>query len=171
MGKKKVERLTSVLISVVVILLSLCVSPDWYDVGIYSDCELQGRLLYSFFHVNPLHAILNSWCLLSIVFIYDISKWRMLLAYLVASFVPVGLFSKFLNTMAIPTVGLSSVVFFLFGSISFEVVRKWYYQSWMIIYLVAGFLFRGVNAWLHLYCYSLGFIVALLNKPINTKRL
>lgn len=168
MDKRKKEKITALLISAVVVLLPLLVSPEWNEVGIYSGCRLQGRLLYSFFHANILHAVLNAWCLLSLVFVYDISCWRMLLAYVIAVTVPVDTLSSFIN-MASPTVGLSAVVFVLFGSISFEVVRKWYYQGWMLLYLVVGFLFPNTNAWLHLYCYLAGLLVALLNKPVKSR--
>ena len=62
------------------------------------------------------------------------------------------------------------MVFALFGRISFEVKRKLYYQAWMIAYLVIGFLFPNVNAWIHLYCYAIGFAVALINKPIKISK-
>lgn len=168
MDKRKKEKITALLISAVVVLLPLLVSLEWNEVGIYSGCRLHGRLLYSFFHANILHAVLNAWCLLSLVFIYDISYWRMLLAYIIAVTVPVDILDSFIN-MAAPTVGLSAVVFVLFGSISFEVVRKWYYQGWMLLYLVVGFLFPNTNAWLHLYCYLVGLLVALLNKPVKSR--
>lgn len=166
MDKRKKEKIAALLISAVVALLPLLVSPEWKEVGIYAGCSLQGRFLYSFFHANMLHALLNAWCLLSLVFIYDISIGRILLAYIIAVTIPVDTLGSFIN-MTSPTVGLSAVVFVLFGSISFEVARKWYYQAWMLFYLVVGFLFPNTNAWLHLYCYLAGLVVALLNKPVD----
>ena len=91
------------------------------------------------------------------------------MAYVIAVTVPVDTLGSFIN-IASPTVGLSAVVFVLFGSISFEVVRKWYYQGWMLLYLVVGFLFPNTNAWLHLYCYLAGLLVALLNKPVKSRQ-
>lgn len=161
MDKRKMEKIAAIIIGVAIILLPLLVSPDWNAIGIYAGCSLQGRLLYSFFHANILHAALNAWCLLSLVFIYDITKWRLLLAYMVAVLAP--------TTTALPTVGLSAVVFVLLGSISFEVLRKWYFQAWMLFYIVIGFLFPNTNAWLHLYCYMAGLVVALLNKPVRPR--
>lgn len=142
--------------------LSFVCVEDWHAVGIYAGCPLRCRLLYPFFHANLLHAALNAWALLSIVFIYDVSVWRMLLAYVVAVSAPVGLMG-----LSAPTVGLSGAVYFLFGSLSFEVGRKWYWQAWMLFYLGIGFLFPNTNAWLHLYCYITGLAIALLNKPIE----
>jgi len=169
MDKRKMEKIAALIIGVAVILLPLFVSPDWNKVGVYAGCGMQGRLLYSFYHANILHAVLNAWCLLSLVFIYDITKWRLLLAYAIAALVPIDTLGGFIDSMALPTVGLSAVVFVLFGSISFDVLRKWYYQAWMLFYLFVGFLSPDSNAWLHLYCYLAGLVVALLNKPIKSR--
>lgn len=169
MGRRKVEKVTALLTGIVVICLSLY-CKDWHSVGIYVGCEVQGRMLYPFFHANILHAALNVWCLLSLVFIYDIKMWRLLITYVIAVTIPITALSSLVGGMTSPTVGLSGVVFALFGTISFEVIRKWYYQAWMIGYLILGFLFPATNAWLHLYCYLVGFLVALLNKPIKARK-
>ena len=161
MDEKKAAKTTSIIASILVFCLSLQNIADWTTVGIYSGCGLGCRLSYPFFHVGILHALLNAWCTLSVVFIYDISLFRLCLAYVIAVFVPSYCLSD------IPTVGLSGLVFVLFGSISFEVQRKAYYQLWMLAYLVAGFLFPNTNALVHLYCYMAGGAVALLNKPVK----
>ena len=161
MAKKKAAKAMSLLVSILVFSLSLPGMTDWHAVGIYTGCGLSCRMLYPFYHANLLHATLNAWCLLSVIFIYDISLWRFVLAYIIAVTIPSFCLS------GIPTVGLSGVVFALFGSISFEVQRKAYYQLWMLAYLVAGFLFPNTNALVHLYCYMAGGAVALLNKPVK----
>ena len=161
MDKKKAAKATSLLISILVFCLSLQDMADWSAVGIYTGCGLGCRMLYPLYHANLLHATLNAWCLLSVIFIYDISLWRFFISYIIAVTIPPFCLS------GIPTVGLSGVVFALFGSISFEVQRKAYYQLWMLAYLVAGFLFPNTNALVHLYCYMAGGAVALLNKPVK----
>ena len=148
--------------------ISLFHVDDWTRVGIFEGCSLGGRVLYPFFHAGLLHAALNAWCLLSIVFVHDISIWRTLLAYVVAVTMPVDTLGSFLSLES-PTVGLSGMVYFLFGSISLSVVRKGYFQSWMLFYLSIGFIMPNTNAWLHLYCYAAGLLVALLNNPIKVK--
>lgn len=168
MGTGKVEKVAAIVIALLVTVLSFLQVADWHSVGIYSHCHLSARLAYPFFHANLFHALLNAWCLLSMVFIYKVSLLRMLFAYTVAVTMPVdtlGAFLPFNN----PTVGLSGVVYVLFGTISFEVARKRYFQCWMLFYIAVGFFFPNANAWLHLYCYLFGFIAALLNKPINRK--
>ena len=167
MEERKVTKTATLIISAIIIILQLFYSPNWEYVGIYTDCKLIGRFLYPFFHANLIHCCLNIWCLLSIIFIYDVSFFRLIVAYIIAITFPINIFGQFLDNMNIPTVGLSAVVFFLFGSISFEVSRKWYYQSWMVFYIILGFVFPKTNGWLHLYAYVLGLFFALLNKPIK----
>nr|DAV37222.1 MAG TPA: Rhomboid family [Caudoviricetes sp.] len=167
MDRRKIEKITSLLIAVIIVSLSIFCKFDWKDVGIYSGCNLQCRLLYPFFHANVLHAVLNAWCFISIIFIYDVSIWRIFIAYLVAVFIPIDTIDSLIGGYSSPTVGLSGVIFFLFGSISFEVLRKWYYQMWMLFYIIIGFIFPNTNAWIHLFCYCVGFLFSLLNKPIK----
>lgn len=169
MDTRKVEKVAALVIAAVVVCLSFFRIWDWQTVGIYAGSDMSGRLLYPFFHANAFHAALNSWCLLAMMFIYDIRIGRLLLAYAIATTIPIDTIGGLIAGMDSPTVGLSGIVFFLFGSISFEVLRKWYYQLWMIFYLTAGFLLPNTNAILHLWCYMLGFLVALLNKPIIKK--
>ena len=167
MDKKKAAKATSLLISIIVFCLSLQDMADWSAVGIFTGCGLGCRMLYPFYHANLLHATLNAWCLLSVIFIYDISLWRLAFAYIIAISFPVDALACLGVEVLDPTVGLSGVVFAIFGSISFEVQRKAYYQLWMLAYLVAGFLFPNTNALVHLYCYLAGGAVALLNKPVK----
>ena len=169
MGTGKVEKASAVVIALVVTVLSVFHIAGWHSVGIYAHAPLSARLLYPFFHAGVLHAALNAWCLLSLVFFYKITWKRMLVAYIIAVTVPVDTLGGFLP-FDNPTVGLSGVVYVLFGSISFEVLHKRYYQCWMLFYITVGFLMPNTNAWLHLYCYLCGLVVALLNKPIYLKR-
>ena len=72
MDARKVEKITALLISAMIVCLSFSREWDWQTVGIYAGSNMPERLLYPFFHTNMFHALLNSWCLLSIIFIYDI---------------------------------------------------------------------------------------------------
>ncbi len=161
MDKTKTTKAVSLLISIIVCCLALQDIQDWSAVGIFTGCGPGCRLSYPFYHANMIHAALNAWCLLSVVFIYKVPLWRLAFAYIVAVSVPAFCLS------CVPTVGLSGLVFTLFGSVSFEVERKVYYQLWMVVYLVIGFLFPDTNAWVHLYCYLAGYLTALLNKPVK----
>jgi len=169
MDTRKMEKVTTLIIAIITVCLSFFSIWDWEVVGVYTGCDLYGRILYPFFHANLLHATLNAWCLLSIVFIYDIKIWRLLLSYIIAATIPIDTLGNFIDNMTLPTVGLSAMIFVLFGSISFEVLQKWYYQAWMLFYLTIGFFFPNTNAWIHLYCYIAGLVIALMNKPIKSK--
>lgn len=163
MEKEKNGKVAALITTVIVLVLALRQRHDWADVGISLEARSTTRMLYHFYHASVLHAALNCWSLLSVVFLYEISLSRMLTAYAVAASVPAVCLSHH------PTVGLSGVIFVLLGTISFEVKRKRYYQSWMIAFIAIGFLFPNTNAWVHLYCYLAGVIAALLNKPIKVK--
>lgn len=169
MVQRKIEK-TAALAIVAVSAAMLFVRCSWDEVGIYAGCGIEGRMIYPLFHVNPVHFALNAWCLLSIVFYYDTSWIRMLLAYAISASVPADTIFALFGRMGTPTVGLSGFVFALFGMTSFDVIRKLYYQAWMCFYLIAGFILPNSNGWIHLYCYAVGFAIALLNKPIRIVR-
>lgn len=69
MDTRKTEKVTAIVIALLVTVLSFLQVADWHSVGIYSHCPLSARLAYPFFHANLFHALLNAWCLLSMVFI------------------------------------------------------------------------------------------------------
>lgn len=165
--RRKTEKIIALIISLSIIALSTATISNWMDVGIYKNCPLENRLLYPFFHGGIVHAMLNAWCFISIVFIYDITLSRLLLAYLVAITFPMDMLYQSISIVQLPTIGLSGVVFFLLASISFEVRQRWYYQLCMAFYLLIGFVFPNTNSWLHLYCYLCGILFALLNYPVQ----
>lgn len=162
MDTKKITKIASLLITIIICVL-VFIPFEYSSVGISFNSSYQQRLLYPFFHANLLHAILNAWCLLSVVFIYHTNIYRLLFCYLIAISIP----NICLSTT--PTIGLSGLVFALFGSISFEVGKKLYYQSCMLISIIIGFILPTTNGFVHLYCYLAGLVTALLNKPIQRK--
>lgn len=152
----------SALVYVAVILLLCFVRVPPEEVGICRGCTVSARLLYPFFHAGFLHMAVNAWCLLSVVFIYDVPLRSIVGAYVIAVSFPAGLFA-----CTVPTVGASGVVYALLGRLSFSVRRKLYWQAWWAFFIGIGFLFGGMNAWLHLYCYLLGVLVGFLNMPVR----
>lgn len=172
MVRQKEAKNAALLTAVVIILMSFTYVPHWSrsilpplsEVGVAVGSPVYPRLLYSFFHASPIHAVVNAWCLLCIVFLYDVSIWRMLTAYIVAVAVPGFLLSD------LPTVGLSCICYFLLGSLIFEVKRKLYFMFCMALYIAVGFLFPSVNAVIHVYGYLAGLLVGLLNAPLSCFR-
>lgn len=169
MVEGKVEKIAAISIAVFVIALSMARVADWHSVGIYDHCPIWNRLAYPFFHAGLIHALLNAWCFLSLVFLHGVSWRRMLLAYAIAVSFPVDTITS-LFPLPLPSVGLSGVIYALFGSISFEVRDKRSFQCWMLFYVAVGFFFPGVSATLHLYCYLCGIAIALLNRPMPPPR-
>lgn len=161
---RKIEKTTGLLIVALILLSALIYVPDWSAVGVSTGCNISQRLVFSFFHASFLHAVVNAWCFVSILFIYDVLWWEMLLAYIIAVVAP----DCALFTM--PTVGLSAVCFALLGMIAFQVKRKLYYNGCMILYIAIGFMFPLVNGWLHLYSYVAGLLVGCLNMPIQCRK-
>lgn len=160
MVRRKEAQASALIITVVVLLLYfLKIPPDL--VGLSSVSGFYTRFTYQFFHASLLHAAINCWALLSVVFIYDVS-WRMILTgYIVSALFPISLLGT-----SIPTIGLSGLIYFLFGRISLSVVRKVYFQGWMFFFIGVGFSFATTNAWMHLFCYVIGVFIAFLNKSI-----
>lgn len=163
--KNPKAKIASLLTAVAILLMSFTYVPDWSSVGVAEGSPLAPRFVYPFFHASPLHAVVNAWCLLCIVFLYDVSVSRLLTAYIVAMAVPGVLLSE------VPTVGLSCVCYFLLGTLIFQVKRKLYFLFSTALYIAVGFLFPSVNALIHLYGYLAGLLVGLLNAPLSCFRI
>ena len=161
---KEIEKTAGLLIALYILTSAIIYVPDWNVVGVARGCDILQRLGYSFFHASLIHAAVNAWCFISILFLYEITWRQMTVAYIIAVAVPEFVLSS------VPTVGLSALCFALLGSIALEVKRKLYYNGCMALYIALGFLFPLVNGWLHLYSYVAGLFVGLLNMPIPCRR-
>lgn len=154
--------------SLVYVVLAGALLVPKIDLGLYGICDgctVAARFAYPFLHANVFHFIINAWCLLSIVFLYETPVSMLLLGYAVAVSAPVGLLG-----ITTPTVGVSAVLYFLLGSMSMRVRRKWYWQAWWAFFITVGFFISSVAARLHLWCYAVGVIVSLLTMPIRWER-
>lgn len=80
------------------------------SVAIRPGCSIIARLAYSFFHASFIHALINSWCLLSIVFLFDIPFTYLIIAYLIAIAYPIdtiaAILTSLLNTAAAPSLSV-----------------------------------------------------------------
>lgn len=189
MVRSKKAKTAALVLTAVCMFLSLFVSTVGLDlsaIGVCKGCSTLVRLAYSFFHASILHAIVNCWCLLSVVFVYDVCMWHLLSAYLIAVTYPANtLFSVgsgfVAASAATPTIGLSAVCFALLGMIAFQVKRKLLFHSWVLSFVAAGFIIPhlcslcGINVAspnnvLHIYCYVAGLMVGFLNSPAHGKK-
>lgn len=181
-------KTTALVLTAVCIILSAVHTftgfPQLPAVGICKDCTILARFAYPFFHASLLHALVNCWCLLSLVFYYDVSLCYLLIAYATAVTFPVGTLAAVVpaaSAAGVPTVGLSAVIFALLGMVSFQVKRKALLHSWVLSFIAVGYLlpFLGslcglmvaaTNSTIHLYGYVAGLIVGFLNSPAPWQR-
>lgn len=167
MARETAAKAAALAISAVTIILCVGFDMPADRVGICSGSPVIHRLTYHFFHVSIPHVLMNDWCLLSVVFLYDISWLTLLGAFLIAASFPADSLSAILpGAFSLPTIGLSGVCYALMGRIAFMTERKIYYQLWLWFYIALGFAFPNVNGWLHLYCYLVGLFIGLINKPL-----
>lgn len=151
---EKAKTASLVLTAVIFLLL------PFETTGLCEGCSIPARLSYSFFHANIFHALLNAWCLLSIVFYFRVNLIHLLAAYVVAILAPA----------TAPTVGLSAVCYALMGMIFPQVQRKLYYTSYILAFILLGLFLGGTNVYIHIYSYIAGLLVGLLSHYLWYKK-
>lgn len=124
--------------------------------GVCVGCSLLSRFSYPLFHVGLLHAFCNAWCLISLVFLYDLPWWKTMLSFIIAISIPSCLLTE------TPVVGMSGVCFALMGLTVPVVHRKVMLLGWISLFLVVGFFFPNVAAWLHVYCFTVGLVAGFI---------
>lgn len=149
MERGKNAKTASLIIVIALIVLHIADIPTMY-VAYYNDSPFYTRLTYQLFHATWLHLAINVWTFLSAVFFYNIRMSALVTAFIIAATAPIP---------DIPTIGLSGVVFALFGFISFRFRNKLFYHTWMMFFIVAGFFFPHINAMLHLHCYLTAILI------------
>ncbi len=156
MENAKAKTITLALSAVMAVLLFAEAHP------ICKGEPFANRFLYHFFHASAIHYLTNAWCLVSVVFAFDLALSDLAVAYIIASFVPV--------IWTTPTIGLSGVCFTLLGRCSFLVRRKMHYHYFMALFIIAGLVMPNVNGFIHLYCYVAGILYGLLIHPIKWQK-
>ena len=175
-------KTATLVLSLALLILAFFNAPQ--QCVLQPGCGITGHLCYHFFHANFLHALCNVWCLLALAFYYDIEDWELILAFIIATSVPVDLgmalasspskiegaggsmidYASCIMNFAFekPTVGASGIVFALMGIVFYKVARKKYYLSWITPMVAVGFLIPSMAAIVHLYCFTLGITVSLV---------
>lgn len=149
MERGKNAKTASLIIVAVLILLHVMEIPA-AAVSAYRGGPFYTRFTYQFFHASWIHLAINVWTFLYAVFIYNLKIPSLVVAFIISVIVPLS---------ATPTVGLSGIVFALYGFISFRFKNKILYHSWMMFFILIGFFFHNINALLHLYCYLTAILV------------
>lgn len=164
MVQRKIEKTAAIALILVILLIALFFSPDYYSVGLHTLSPWQTRFVYQFIHASFIHALLNSWCLAALVFILPVSLWKMILAYIIAVLAPSYVISS------TPTVGLSVILFALFGLLT-PVIPSWKrWLMWCVANIAVGFVIPCVNGAIHAYAFIIGLIIGSLNAPISCKK-
>ena len=125
-------------------------------------CEaLLCRLAYPFIHAHPLHAAVNGWVLLQLAFRTPLTLRRLLLAFVVAWSCP-AFIAVWPTASSSSIVGLSGVLYALFGMLMPRVANRLRYNAIVALWLAAGLCATSVAVGLHLYCYLLGILLSIL---------
>ena len=125
-------------------------------------CEaLLCRLAYPFIHAHPLHAAVNGWVLLQLAFRTPLTLRRLLLAFVVAWSCP-AFVAAWPTANPSSVVGLSGVLYALFGMLMPRVANRLRYNAIVALWLAAGLCTTSVAVGLHLYCYLLGILLGIL---------
>lgn len=125
-------------------------------------CEaLLCRLAYPFIHAHPLHAAVNGWVLLQLAFRTPLTLRRLLLAFVVAWSCP-AFIAVWPTASSSSVVGLSGVLYALFGMWMPRVANRLRYNAIVALWLAAGLCATSVAVGLHLYCYLLGILLSFL---------
>ncbi|MCM1356416.1 MAG: rhomboid family intramembrane serine protease [Staphylococcus sp.] len=161
MVQEKISKTATLIISAVVIALSFLHITEWHTVGVYTGCAISQRVSYHFFHASLIHAVINAWCLLSIVFLFNVKPWRLCLAFAIATLIPDICLSS------TPTVGLSVVCYALLGSVTFLTRRRLLFIGSIATFILIGYFFNSVNASSHLFGFISGLFVGLLTTPFS----
>lgn len=175
---EKAKTAALVLTAGVFVISLLCHDMTALDVAVCEDASVPARLSYSFFHASAVHALINCWCLLSVVFIYDVSITYLFIAYAIAVCFPVNTLSAIFPIAGEPTVGLSAVCFALFGMVFFQLKRKLYFTAWLLSLITIGCVLPPLcslvgisvtypNSIIHIYSYVVGLFVGFLNSPAS----
>lgn len=145
-GKKiKTAALVAVLIMIILHLFDIPVSA----VGLSSESPAYTRFTYQFFHAGWLHLVVNMWALLTVVFYYRTNWLMIFVSYLISATVPAS---------DIPAIGLSGMLFALYGFVSIQSSNKRLFHLWVAAFIAAGFFINGIGSFIHLHCYILSLL-------------
>lgn len=159
LGRNK-EKAAVLLLTAIMLLLSLS-DIALHALSVSEASPFTRRLTYQFAHAGLLHALINCWCLLSVEFFRDVSWRKLLAAYIISATFPSILLSS------TPIVGCSGMCFALLGMCALGERLK--YHIFMAAMLSVGFFLPSMAAWLHMYCYVAGLLVALPFYPMIRK--
>lgn len=122
---KTLALVVSILVLAIALVRVFC-PFSLHPFALYPACPPSNHFAYHFFHAGLMHALINVWCFVSIVFLYDIRLRHLGLAFLIAVFMPDLLTSG-------DTVGLSAVCFALMAIAATQVARPYVIHAYVAL--------------------------------------
>ena len=168
MPSRSFAKATSLVVSLVSLLLSVAGAIgllSFDGVGILPGGPLWCRLVHPFVHAGVLHALLNVYVFLQLVFFFPLRCRHLLFAYLVACSCPVtvAVWGGGVSGLSVTgVVGLSGMEYVLMGWVMPGVPCRWRFNMQLFLWMSAGLVTGGVAVGFHLYCYLLGVVAAML---------
>ena len=129
--------------------------------ALQENAHLMPRLAYHIYHASWTHPLLNLWCLLTLVFKFQVRVTDMLAAYAIAVACPSAILSQ------TPIVGLSAFNYALMGIITVRHPRPFLCILSAAAAIAVGACFPNVATALHIYAYTAAIAFQLLDTPIN----
>lgn len=164
MPSRSFAKATSLVVGLVSLLLSVAGAVGLLSldgVGILPGGPLWCRLVHPFVHAGVLHALLNVYVFLQLVFFFPVRLRHLLMAYMVSCTCPetLALWSPSLHGLFLHgscVAGLSGVVFFLLGLVSGCVARPLRFCMVLLAWQLFGLAFGTMAVGMHLYCFVAG---------------
>ncbi len=164
MVQRKFEKTAGIVIAALILIEASIFSPVSFGLSLHHGSSIAARFLYPLLHASFFHALVNAWCMLSIIFFYPVSWQNIGAAWIISAMAPPFTISD------IPTIGLSAICFALLGMLVFKVAHKWLFIFYIAPYLLLGFFIPYINAALHLFAFCAGAFAGLFTAPIPCKR-
>ena len=139
------------------ILSLVCLVPWTQQVWFYHGCPIEHHFVYSFFHLNLFHLLINLMVLWSIKNRIDVTL--SFVAAVASSFLPMFVTE--------PTMGLSGFLFSAFG-IMWGKTGRWKEAAKKAMpFILFTMLLNDVNGLLHFWCFWLGYSIGFLRKMFH----
>ncbi len=163
MQERDHAKTASLVVGCIVMAMAFCrlCGMSGMSLGIYPSCPLYARLLHPLAHAGIIHATLNVYVWLQIVFFCGVRSRQLLTAWVIACSCPAAV-ATWGGTVGTHVVGLSGVVYTLLGELSLRAKAPVSFHLWVAAYLAMGWLVGGVAVGFHLYCYVAGRLSALI---------
>lgn len=131
------------------LLIFHCAAADIRPLCLGTSSPWWTRLTYQLCHGGVLHCILNIWCFLGCVFVFDMHFKKVALAVAAAALIPPFLLPE------IPLAGFSGAVYALFGMAYPRVTDKFRFLTMLLLGMVPG-IFFPLAVGVHAYCFLIG---------------